>query len=338
MWAAAFPGQGSQHPEMGKFLFDEFKLARETFEEASDAIAVDFKKLCFNGTDEELALTKNTQPALLLVSTATDRVIRSLCDFKVTAMAGHSVGEYAALVSSGSVNFSNAIRAVRKRGEAMQEAVPVGTGAMAAVMGMTPEQVVFMCKWVEAESGFKPLEPANFNSPGQIVISGNAKAIEWLQANFNKDTFATVSASGTASIAAVKDSDGNAVPVGRVKFITLKVSAPFHCSMMKPAEEVMRAFLSEIEFKKAHTPVVQNFSALPVTDGATLRENVIRQISAPVRWIECVEKLDELGCTRMAELGSGKVLSGLTKKILGAEKMPVFNVTSIEELKAVTGT
>lgn len=332
MWAAAFPGQGSQHPEMGKFLFDEFKLARETFEEASDAIAVDFKKLCFTGTDEELALTKNTQPALLLVSTATDRVIRSLCDFKVTAMAGHSVGEYAALVSSGAVNFSDAIRAVRKRGEAMQQAVPVGTGAMAAVMGMTSEQVVFMCKWVEQESGFKPLEPANFNSPGQIVISGNAKAIEWLQANFNKDTFAT------ASAAAVKDADGNPVPVGRVKFITLKVSAPFHCSMMKPAEDVMRAFLNDIEFKTAKTPVVQNFSALPVTEGSTLRENVIRQISAPVRWIECVEKLDELGCTRMAELGSGKVLSGLAKKILGPEKMPAFNVTSIEELKIVTGT
>lgn len=332
MWAAAFPGQGSQHPEMGKFLFDEFKLARETFEEASDAIAVDFKKLCFTGTDEELALTKNTQPALLLVSTATDRVVRSLCDFKVTAMAGHSVGEYAALVSSGALNFSDAIRAVRRRGEAMQEAVPVGAGAMAAVMGMTSEQVVFMCKWVERESGFKPLEPANFNSPGQIVISGNAKAIEWLQTHFNKDTFAV------ASAASVKDSAGNPIPVGRVKFITLKVSAPFHCSMMKPAEDVMRAFLNDIEFKKAKTPVVQNYSALPVTDGATLRENIVRQISAPVRWIECVEKLDELGCTRMAELGSGKVLSGLSKKILGPEKMPTFNVTSIEELKIVTGT
>ncbi len=321
MWAAVFPGQGSQHPGMGRFLYDEFKIARETFEEASDAVGVDFKKLCFNGSDEDLALTKNTQPALLLVSTATDRVIRTLNEFKVTAMAGHSVGEYAALVSSGSVYFTDAIRAVRKRGEAMQEAVPVGKGAMAAVMGLNPEQVIFVCKWVEKESGHTPLEPANFNCPGQIVISGKAEAIEWLVANFKKETL-------EAAIAE---------PVGRVKFIPLKVSAPFHCSMMKPAEEVMRDFLGTCEFKKALTPVVQNFSALPVTDAATLRENVIRQISAPVRWIECVEKLDELGCTRMAEMGSGKVLSGLAKKILGSEKMPTFNVNSVEELKAITG-
>lgn len=331
MWAAVFPGQGSQHPGMGRFLFDEFKIARETFEEASDSVGVDFKKLCFNGSDEDLALTKNTQPALLLVSTATDRVIRTLTEFKVTAMAGHSVGEYAALVSSGSVYFTDAIRAVRKRGEAMQEAVPVGKGAMAAVMGLNPDQVIFVCKWVEKESGHTPLEPANFNCPGQIVISGKSEAIEWLVANFKKETL-------EAAIAAVLNKSAGLVePVGRVKFIPLKVSAPFHCSMMKPAEDVMRDFLGSCEFKKAGTPVIQNFTALPVTDGSVLRENVIRQISAPVRWIECVEKLDELGCTRMAEIGSGKVLSGLSKKILGSEKMPSFNVNSVEELKVITG-
>lgn len=331
MWAAVFPGQGSQHPGMGRFLFDEFKIARETFEEASDAVGVNFKKLCFDGSEEDLALTKNTQPALLLVSTATDRVIRSLNEFKVTATAGHSVGEYAALVSSGALAFTDAVRAVRKRGEAMQEAVPVGKGAMAAVMGLNSDQVIFVCKWVELESGHAPLEPANFNCPGQIVISGNALAIEWLVANFKKETL-------EAAIAAVPTKPpGLAEPIGRVKFIPLKVSAPFHCSMMKPAEDVMRDFLGGCDFKTAATPVVQNFTALPVTDGHTLRENVIRQISAPVRWIECVEKLDELGCTRMAEIGSGKVLSGLAKKILGAEKMPTFNVNSVEELKAITG-
>ncbi len=328
MWGALFPGQGSQHPGMGKFLFEEFKIARETFEEASDTLGINFQKLCFDGTDEELALTKNTQPALVLVSTATSRVLTSLSNFKPIAYAGHSVGEYAALVATGALTLPDALRAVRRRGEAMQEAVPVGEGAMAAVMGLTPIQVVEMCQWAEktaAKEGVQsPLEPANFNCPGQIVISGRATLMQWMLKNFTKEVYQQVFS---------PEADG--ASVSRVKFIPLKVSAPFHCSMMKPAEDTMRALLTETEFKTVATPVVQNFTAQPTTNANTLRENVIRQISAPVRWIECIEQMQDLGATKFIELGSGKVLNGLVKKILG-EKATTYPMNSLEELKAVT--
>jgi [acyl-carrier-protein] S-malonyltransferase len=328
MWSALFPGQGSQHPGMGKYLFEEFKIARETFEEAGDTLKIDFKKLCFDGSDEDLALTKNTQPALLLVSTATYRVLKTLANFKPVAYSGHSVGEYAALVATDALTLPNALKAVRRRGEAMQEAVPVGEGAMAAVMGLTPIQVIEMCQWVEktaAKDGFqKPLEPANFNCPGQIVISGRATLLEWAQKNFTKEVYPQVFS---------EKADGGSVT--RVKFIPLKVSAPFHCSMMRPAEDVMRTLLTETEFNSTSTPVVQNFTALPTTNANSLRENVIRQISAPVRWIECTEQMHGLGATKFVELGSGKVLGGLVKKILG-EKATTYPMNSLEELKAVT--
>lgn len=322
MWGALFPGQGSQHPGMGKFLVEEFKIARETFEEASDALSIDFKKLCFEGTDSELALTHNTQPCLLLVSTATHRVLESNVGSRFAAYAGHSVGEYAALVAAGALRFSDAMKAVRRRGEAMQEAVPVGEGAMAAVMGLTPDQVLKVCAWAEKKADEleiqKPLEPANFNCPGQIVISGRARLLEWTIQNLTKDKYPEVFGEEAAQIS-------------RLKFIPLKVSAPFHCSMMKPAEEVMRNFLTPLEFSAVNRPVVQNFTALPTTQGQVLRENLIHQISGAVRWIECVEGMHKMGVTTFIELGSGKVLGGLVKKIL-ADKATTLSTATADDL------
>lgn len=312
MWSALFPGQGSQHPGMGKFLYDEFQIARETFEEASDALSLDLKKLCFEGPESDLALTENTQPCLLLVSTATYRVFTSLVDFKPIAAAGHSIGEYAAHVSAGTMKFSDAIRAVRQRGQFMQSAVPVGQGGMLAVMGLTPDQTKRLCSWVESETGEKPIEPANFNAPGQIVISGKAKLIDWLQKNFKADLFAP--------------------DTPRCKFIPLKVSAPFHCSMMKPAEEKMATVLNDIAFNDANFPIVANVHAKPEASGSNLRRLLIEQISSPVRWVECVQELKRMGARKMIEFGCGRVLAGLAKKI-DSENIRTFNINSIDDLR-----
>ncbi|OFZ18387.1 MAG: [acyl-carrier-protein] S-malonyltransferase [Bdellovibrionales bacterium RBG_16_40_8] len=316
-WGAIFPGQGSQHPGMGQFLYENFKTARLRFEEASDVLKINFKKLCFSGSEEDLQLTKNTQPVILLVSTVTFAVVHELTGFRPIASAGHSVGEYSALVTANSLSWREALKAVRIRGEAMQDAVPVGKGAMCAVLGLTDEQVRAVCLWAEKESGFKPIEPANFNSPGQVVISGSAQAIEWLITNFKKEVFNP--------------------PPRRVKFIPLKVSAPFHCSLMKPAEEKMRELLTAIPFSDATNPIVQNFTAEPTYEKTKLCENIIRQISAPVLWTQCVEKLRDLGATRLVEFGSGRVLSGLISKI-DSENLQTINLTSLEELKEFEAT
>lgn len=312
MWAALFPGQGSQSVGMGRFLFENFNEARETFEEASDTLKLDFKKLCFEGPESDLQLTENTQPALLLVSTATYRVVQATTGVSITAGAGHSVGEYAAVVASGAVNFSDALRAVRVRGQAMQKAVPVGKGGMVAVMGLTEEQVVRLCKWSEEQSGLKPIEPANFNAPGQVVISGSQAVIDWMKTNAKADIFAP--------------------ETPRMKLIPLAVSAPFHCSLMKPAEDEMRLVLNDTRFENAKWAVVQNVTAKETTDAATLRENLILQVSGAVRWTQCMSRLKSLGITRMIEFGSGKVLSGLAKKIDSEGAQP-FNINTLDDLK-----
>lgn len=313
MWSALFPGQGSQSPGMGKFLWGEFSRARQLFEEASDTLSLDFKKLCFEGTEAELALTENTQPCLLLVSCATMAVLESEFGFKPIAAAGHSVGEYAAVVSAGALNFASAIKAVRIRGQAMQEAVPVGVGGMTAVMGLDAAAIFELCRWVEKETGDSPVQPANINAPGQIVVSGKKTLLDWMAANFKSEMFAHSP---------------------RVKFIPLKVSAPFHCSMMKPAEEKMALVLNDMGFLDAKFPVVQNVNAEPVREGDKLRRHLIQQISAPVRWIECVEKITQMGATQAVEVGCGKVISGLVKKIAG-EKLRTWNVNSLDDLKNI---
>lgn len=324
MWGAFFPGQGSQQIGMGRFLVENFREARERFEEASDTLNQDFQKLCFEGPEADLALTENTQPALLLVSTCTFEVIRNITNLPINAGAGHSVGEYAALVAAGVLRFTDALRAVRLRGQAMQKAVPVGKGGMCAVIGLTDAQTEKLCRWVEETSGLKPLQPANYNAPGQVVVSGSSDAIEWLRSNFSPAIFASESESSA---------DGKpSAPVGKVRLIPLNVSAPFHCTLMKPAEEAMRSVLGEIPFQKAAWPIVQNFSASEASDPARLREELISQVSGAVRWTQCVQRLHAMGVRRTVEFGSGRVLAGLAKKIDSAP-MATFNVGSLEELK-----
>lgn len=315
MFTSVFPGQGSQQPGMGRFLFDNFKVAKETFEEGSEALKMDLKKLCFEGSEADLGLTENTQPALLLVSTATQRVLTQDFNLKNQSAAGHSIGEYAALVAAGSIRFDQAMRAVRTRGQAMQSAVPVGKGGMVAVLSLEPDQVETLCNYVVKNSGAGPLSPANFNCPGQIVISGSMEAINWLKDNFKPEAIF-------------------AEAPKRAKLIPLSVSAPFHCAMMMPAEEKMRQVLTEMEFKNSAFPVIQNFTAEQVTDAATLRENLIRQVSAPVKWTQSMETLKTLNHSLLVECGAGKVIQGLVKKI-DSEFFKVFTTTSIEDIKTI---
>ncbi len=301
MVSLLFPGQGSQAPGMGRTLFDHYPIAQQTFDEGSEALKLDLKKLCFESDEKTLALTENTQPALLCVSVATYRVIIAETKLIPDVAAGHSIGEYAALVAAGSISFSDAIKAVRFRGQAMQSAVPVGVGGMTAVLGLDDEQVRFICEWTVKESGFSPLAPANFNSPGQVVISGSLKALHWLKENFN-----AILIPGDAK---------------RAKLIPLTVSAPFHCDLMKPAEEKMRQFLSEMTFLDAQFPIVQNFTADFVVKASDLRENLIRQVSAPVLWTQSIKKIRSRGINHGLECGHGKVLTGLVKKIDAEFKM-----------------
>lgn len=309
-----YPGQGSQQPGMGKFLYENFKIAQETFHEASDALSLDLKKLCFESSEADLALTENTQPALLCVSTATARVIQSEFKPKIAAAAGHSIGEYAALVSAGVIPFSQAMKAVRLRGQAMQSAVPVGSGGMTAVLGLEDSQIAELCNLAVKNSGFGPVTAANFNSPGQVVISGHKKALEWLSANFKADML-----SGD---------------VKRAKLIPLTVSAPFHCAMMLPAEKTMREFLNTISFSQASFPIVQNFTATMESNPEVIKENLIRQVSAPVLWTQSMKTLLDKNLNLSIECGHGKVLNGLLKKI-DPERFKVLNTNNLEDLKNI---
>lgn len=315
MFTLVFPGQGSQQPGMGRFLFENFKVAQETFEEASDALKQDMKALCFEGSEADLALTENTQPALLLVSTAAQRVLANDFGIKAHSAAGHSIGEYAALVAAGVLPFADGMKAVRTRGQAMQSAVPVGQGGMVAVLGLEPEQVATLCEYTVKNSGHGPLSAANFNSPGQIVISGSMNAINWLKDNFKPEVIFTEAPR-------------------RAKLIPLTVSAPFHCEMMKPAEDKMREVLTSIEFKNSAFPIIQNFNAKAETEAATLRENLIRQVSAPVLWTQSMETLKAMGQAQVIECGAGKVIQGLLKKI-DADFFKVMTTTSMEDIKSI---
>ncbi len=314
MFAFLFPGQGSQTPGMGKFLYDEFKIARETFEEASDAINFDIKKLCFNESFEVLSLTENTQPALLTVSTATARVLDIEFGARAEITAGHSIGEYSSLVLGHVIEFKEAVRAVRLRGQAMQSAVPVGLGGMSATIGLTEDQVVYLCHWAMKETGLKSLSPANFNSAGQIVISGNLKILEWLQTNFKVEMLPG--------------------ETKRAKLIPLQVSAPFHCEMMKPAEETMDLFFKDVTFKNSRLPIIQNVHAQSETQGAILKKNIVSQISAPVRWSQSMELLKNNEKNHVIEVGNGSVLKGLLKKIDG-DFFTVYSTNSLAELKLI---
>jgi [acyl-carrier-protein] S-malonyltransferase len=306
-----YPGQGSQKLGMGKFLFDEFKFVQTKFEEASDAIKIDFKKLCFASSEQDLALTKNTQPALLLVSHCYFAVLKENAGLKPTASAGHSVGEYAAMVNENAISLSDGIKSVRLRGELMQSATPPGLGGMVAVLGASDEDIIKICAEMKSKAPKLVLEPANFNSPGQVVLSGHLEAIEFLKKEIGSFTFLSK----------------------QPKLIPLKVSAPFHCSLMKPAEEGLAEHFKGVKFSSPNAPIVQNVIALPETKPENLKSNLVKQVSASVRWVECVQALQKFEPSYFLELGVGTVLTGLNKKI--APDVKTLNFETIDGLKEI---
>lgn len=304
MIAFVFPGQGSQYAGMGKELAENFPVARRVFEEASDAVGFDLAGLCFNGPEEDLRLTTNTQPAILTASIAVWRVVTQETGLAPAYVAGHSLGEYSALVAAGALSFADAVRSVRQRGAFMQEAVPVGVGAMAAVMGLEASLLESVCR--EAAQG-EIVSPANFNSPGQVVIAGHTAAVE------------------RASALAREKGAKRALP--------LPVSAPFHCALMQPAGERLRKVLAAIEIGPLTVPVVSNVEALPNAKAERVKDLLVAQVSAPVRWEESVRKMEELGVNRFIELGPGKVLTGLVKRI--ARDAACQSVEDVTGLKAL---
>ncbi len=310
--AAVFPGQGSQSVGMGKELFDNFKVYQDTLEEASDAVGVDFKKLCFEGPDADLNMTENTQPAIVTCSVGAFRVLQSEFGFTPVMTAGHSVGEYSALVASDVISFADSIKAVKLRGKSMQEAVPVGKGAMAALLGPSDEQVVELCKWVESQNKDWTFEAANFNCPGQVVVSGSAEASAWLKEN-------------------ISSYELNPKP-RKVRLLPLKVSAPFHCKMMLPAEEIMSEFLKEIKFNTPNFDLVQNINASITSDPDQVRTNLTKQISGSVLWSKTIAEIKDNNIDSYIEVGSGSTLLGLIKKIDSSE-LSLFNTSNLEDVK-----
>lgn len=314
MSAFLFPGQGSQTPGMGKFLVDNFKTAELCFEEASDALSIDLKQLCFQSSEKDLSLTENTQPALLTVSTATARTLTQDLGLKPEITAGHSVGEYASLVLGQVMSFKDALKAVRLRGQAMQSAVPLGQGGMTATLGLSEEQVDFLCRWATENSGYSPLSAANYNCDGQIVISGHQKALDWAKNHFKPEILP-----GEAR---------------RAKLIPLQVSAPFHCELMKPAEKKMQTFFDQISLHSSSLPIIQNVSAQPETSSDRIKENIVSQVSAPVKWTHSMRKLKELNIAVCFEVGHGSVLRGLLKKIDG-DFFRSYGTSNLDEIRAI---
>jgi [acyl-carrier-protein] S-malonyltransferase len=292
---------------MGSELALKYPAARQVFEEADDALGFSISQLCFEGTAEELQLTENTQPAILTTSIATLRAMEAEGLSAPDYVAGHSLGEYSALVAAGALSLTDAVRTVRLRGRFMQEAVPVGTGAMAAVMGADLETVTEACK--EAQQS-EVCSPANINSPNQIVIAGHAAAVD-------------------RAIGLLKERWSK-------RAIKLNVSAPFHSALMMPAQERLAAELEKLEFHDLRLPLVTNVDAAIITSGADARASLIRQVSSPVRWLESVQLLIKEGVQTFIEVGPGKVLCGLVRSIeRGANCLNTGDAESFE--KAVTG-
>ncbi len=283
--AFMFPGQGSQYAGMGRELAERYPQARAVFEEADRALGFSLSRLCFEGPEEQLKLTENTQPAILACSVAAFRVLES-CGVLPHYVAGHSLGEYSALVAAGALSFADALVTVRKRGQYMQEAVPVNTGAMAAITRLPLAALEEVCR--EAAQG-EVVSPANINSPDQIVISGHATAVRRV-----------------VDLARQR---------GARRALLLPVSAPFHCALMKPAQERLAAELEKLVFHDLRIPLVNNLGAQEIHTGAEARAGLIGQVPAPVLWEQSVRRLASLGATRFVEVGPGKVLSGLLRQI-----------------------
>ena len=293
-----FPGQGSQQPGMGKDFLDKHALARELFEQANDALGFDLKQLCLEGPEDQLALTSNAQPAILTVSTIAHRLFSERSGIEPLSLAGHSLGEYSALAAAGALPFAEAVQAVNLRGKFMQEATPVGLGAMAAILGADPAELETICR---EEAKGQVVVPANYNCAGQVVISGHAEAVNRVLA--------------------------------RVKGKLLTVSAPFHSPLMAPAAQAMKPVLEKLPFADGAAPVVANSSNRFLTRAAEFPPSLLDQITAPVRWDSGVQAMIAGGVTRVIEFGHGRVLSGLMKRI--DKTVSAANVQDDESLGAL---
>jgi [acyl-carrier-protein] S-malonyltransferase len=297
--AFVFPGQGSQYVGMGRDLCAQFAAAKEIFAEADDVVGFHLSELCFSGPEAALELTDNTQPAILTASIAALRVLETETPMQPAFVAGHSLGEYSALVAVGALRFSDAVKIVRERGRLMQQAVPAGTGAMAVVLGLEMDEVRRIC---EAAAQSEVVSPANFNGSGQVVIAGAKQAV-------------------ARALALAKER-------GAKRVLDLPVSAPFHCQLMQPAAEGLKKVLNGIAVSPFTVGVVTNVEAEVNLDAERVKSLLIEQAVRPVRWEESVKKLGALGCNRAVEIGPGKVLKGLLKRILPTMVVDNFETPS----------
>ena len=304
--AFVFPGQGSQYTGMGRDVAEKYPVARKVFDDIDAALDVSISRICFEGPDDQLRLTENTQPAILAVSSAIHAVLEEAGVARRDLVAGHSLGEYSAVVSVGGLLPADAARLVRARGRFMQEAVPVGSGGMAALLGPTVEEARAICE--EASEG-EVLSVANINAPGQIVISGTKAAIE------------------------------RAIDVARKhgvrRALTLPVSAPFHCALMKPAGERLRPLIEEVHFHDLWVSLISNVDASAIGTPTAVRNALLRQVASPVRWVESIHHMIGMGVRRFVEVGPGSVLTGLIKRIdATVELINISDVPSIESFLA----
>ena len=304
--ALLFPGQGSQAAGMGKALAQQFPVAAHTFAEADEALGMSLSTLCFEGPDDDLKLTTNAQPAIVATSIAALRILQQETGVQPTVVAGHSLGEYSALVAAGALTLTDAVRVVRERGRLMQEAVPVGVGAMAAIFNLSSDEVLQVC--TEAAQG-EVVTPANLNGGGQIVVAGHANAVR-------------------RAVAVAKAR-------GAKRAVELAVSAPFHCALMASAAEGLARILAAVLVRPLTVPVIANVTAERNQDPLRVKDLLVQQVTAPVRWEESMATLKSLGCEAVIEVGPGKVLAGLLKRIV--PDLPCVSVSDPAALADVAG-